>query len=90
MVVSVSVVKCIVLAVDYVIPVLSLEGCGMGLEVLRMSIVGCLLVSVLAEGSPLSVDCSIVVVDVGIVCCFVSSVLLVVEPVVVVSTVTSV
>ena len=34
MVVSVSVVKCtldIVLAVDYVIPVLSLECCGMGL-----------------------------------------------------------
>ena len=59
----------------------------MGLEVLRMSIVGCLLVSVLAEGSPLSVDCSIVVVDVGIVCCFVSSVLLVVELVVVVSSV---
>ena len=46
-----------------------------------MSIVGCLLV---AEGSPLSVDCSIVVVDVGVVCCSVSSVLLVVEPVVVV------
>ena len=56
----------------------------MGLEVVRMSIVGSLLVSVLAEGSPLSVDCSIVVVDVGVVCCSVSSVLLVVEPVVVV------
>ena len=41
-----------------------------------MSIVGSLLVSVLAVGSPLSVDCSIVVVDVGIVCCPVSSVLL--------------
>ena len=50
----------------------------MGLEVLRMSIVGCLLVSVLAEGSPLSVDCSIVVVYVRVVCCSVASVLLVV------------
>ena len=50
----------------------------MGLEVLRMSKVGCLLVSVLAEGSPLSVDCSIVVVDVGIVSCSIASVLLVV------------
>ena len=49
-----------------------------------MSIVGSLLVSVLAEGSPLSVDCSIVVVDVGVVCGSVASVLLVVEPVVVV------
>ena len=56
----------------------------MGLEVVRMSKVGCLLVSVLAEGSPLPVDCSIVVVDVGIVCYSVASVLLVVEPVVVV------
>ena len=50
----------------------------MGLEVLRMCKVDCLLVSVLAEGS---LDCSIVVVDVGVVC---SSVLLVVELVVVV------
>ena len=56
----------------------------MDVEVLRMSIVGCLLVSVLAEGSPLSVDCSIVVVDVGVVCCFVASVLLVVVELVVV------
>ena len=54
----------------------------MGLEVVRMSMFISLLVSVLAEGSPLSVDCSIVVVDVGVVCCSVASVLLVVEPVV--------
>ena len=63
---------------------MSLECCRMDVEVVRMSIVGCLLVSVLAEGSPLSVDCSILVVDFGVVCCSVSSVLLVVEPVVVV------
>ena len=48
-----------------------------------MSLVVCLLVSVLVEGSPLAVDCSIVVVDVEVVCCSVASVLLVVEPVVV-------
>ena len=58
---------------------MSLECCGMSVEeVVRMSMFISLLVSVLTEGSPLSVDCSIVVVDVGIVCCFVSSVLLVV------------
>ena len=56
----------------------SVVGCvvAMTIEVSRMSIVGCLLVTVLAEGSPLAVDCSVVVVDVGLVCCFVSSVLL--------------
>ena len=57
---------------------MSLECCGMDVEVLRMCKVGCLIVSVLAEGSPLSVDCSIVVVDVGIVSFSVASVLLVV------------
>ena len=56
----------------------------MYVEVVRMSMFISLLVSVLAEGSPPSVDCSIVVVDVGVVCCSVASVLLVVEPVVVV------
>ena len=71
---SVPVVKC---TMNIILPVLFLEGCGMDVEVVRMSIVGCLLVSVLAEGSPLSVDCSIVVVDVGVVCS-VASVLLVV------------
>ena len=51
---------------------MSLECCGMSVE--RMSMFISLLVSVLAE----AVDCSIVVVDVGIVCCSVASVLLVV------------
>ena len=55
---------------------MSLECCGMSVEVLRMCKVGCLLVSVLAEGSPLAVDCSIVVVDVGVVCGSVATVLL--------------
>ena len=57
----------------------------MDVEVVRMSMFISLLVSMLEESSPLSLDCSIVVVDVGIVCCSVASVLLVVEPLVAVS-----
>ena len=80
---SVSVVNCIAGLVVVVGCVVGMTGCGMGVEVVRMSMASSL-VSVLVEGSPLSVDCSIVVVDV---CCSVSLVLLVVELVVVVSSV---
>ena len=71
---SVEVIGCIV-AVMSVECTTDIIGCMVADEVVWMSIVVCLLVSVLTEGSPLSVDCSIVVVDVGVVCCSVASVL---------------
>ena len=84
MIASVSVVECtidIVLVVGCVVAVMSLEYCGIGLGVLWTSTVCCLLVSVLVIGSPLTVDCSVEVVDIRMVCCCVVSVLVVTRPV---------
>ena len=84
MIVSVSVVECtidIVLVVGCVVAVMSLECCGIGLGVLWTSTVCCLLVSVLVTGSPLTVSCSVEVVDIRRVCCCVVSVLVVTRPV---------